>query len=374
MRRYSRSRSVSVRTSMPSATFVTQAGCSRPLLADLDQAEPAGGDVAESPSKWQSVGIAIPASRAASRIVSPSRALTSLPSIVRVRTDILITSVANRADRSCPAFRRRRLHGSDPSRARCTRGGSNRNVLRTGLGAVWPRPHRLVCLTMSQSDSSRSRSRRVAPPASIRVEQPVHLHRARPARDALAARFVRAEFHEEFRDFHHARVLVHDDHAAGAHDRAERLAATRNRPACRAASAGMQPPDGPPVCTALIVPPSGAPPPISSTIVPQRSCPSALRRGPYSSPCRSGRRPWSPCSSSVPMSANHSAPLRRIAGTLANVSTLLMQRRDSPRGPTPPGTAGAAAACRAVPRSRRSAPSPRRRQTPRRRCAGRSES
>ena len=28
----------------------------------------------------------------------------------------------------------------------------------------------------------------------------------------------------------------------------------------------MQPPDGPPVCTALIVPPSGAPPPISSTI------------------------------------------------------------------------------------------------------------
>ena len=32
----------------------------------------------------------------------------------------------------------------------------------------------------------------------------------------------------------------------------------------------MQPPEGPPVCTALILPPSGAPPPISSTIVPQR--------------------------------------------------------------------------------------------------------
>src|SRR5208282_3995666 len=34
----------------------------------------------------------------------------------------------------------------------------NRSVLSTGLGADWPRPHRLVCLTMPHRASSRARS------------------------------------------------------------------------------------------------------------------------------------------------------------------------------------------------------------------------
>ena len=42
-------------------------------------------------------------------------------------------------------------------------------MLSTGLGADWPRPQRLVFLTMSQSASSFSRSARVASPWLIRV-------------------------------------------------------------------------------------------------------------------------------------------------------------------------------------------------------------
>ena len=51
------------------------------------------------------------------------------------------------------------------------------------------------------------------------LQEPVELDRAGAAGDALAAGFVHAEFHEEPGHVDHARVLVHDDHAAGAHDR-----------------------------------------------------------------------------------------------------------------------------------------------------------
>src|ERR1035437_8475592 len=53
------------------------------------------------------------------------------------------------------------------------------------------------------------------------VEEVVHLHRARAAGNALAAGFIHAEFHEEARDLHHVRAVVHDDHAARTHDRAK---------------------------------------------------------------------------------------------------------------------------------------------------------
>jgi len=42
----------------------------------------------------------------------------------------------------------------------------NRRVLRTGLGAVWPKPHKLVFFTMSHSSSNRSKSRAVALPST----------------------------------------------------------------------------------------------------------------------------------------------------------------------------------------------------------------
>ncbi len=57
--------------------------------------------------------------------------------------------------------------------------------------------------------------------------------------------------------------VVHHDHAARAHDGAELASASRSPPACRGMLSGMQPPEGPPVCTALKARPSGMPPPIS---------------------------------------------------------------------------------------------------------------
>src|SRR5208337_1954903 len=49
----------------------------------------------------------------------------------------------------------------------------------------------------------------------------VHLGRPGAAGNALAAGFGHAELHEVARHVHHAGAVVHDDHAAGAHDRAE---------------------------------------------------------------------------------------------------------------------------------------------------------
>lgn len=44
-----------------------------------------------------------------------------------------------------------------------------RNVLNTGLGALWPRPQRLVRCTMPHSASSWRRSARLASPSQMRV-------------------------------------------------------------------------------------------------------------------------------------------------------------------------------------------------------------
>src|SRR5262245_2902278 len=83
----------------------------------------------------------------------------------------------------------------------------------------------------------------------------------------------------------------------------------------------MHPPDGPPVCTALTVPP-GAPPPMSSTIV-RRDVPSGTSTSPVWTTLPVRQNTLVPLLFSVPMAANHSGPRRTMAGTLANVSTLL---------------------------------------------------
>src|SRR5208337_2949167 len=49
----------------------------------------------------------------------------------------------------------------------------------------------------------------------------VHLGRPGAAGNALAAGFGHAELHEVVRHVHHAGAVVHDDHAAGAHDGTE---------------------------------------------------------------------------------------------------------------------------------------------------------
>src|ERR1035438_10525213 len=85
----------------------------------------------------------------------------------------------------------------------------------------------------------------------------------------------------------------------------------------------MQPPEGPPVCTALILPPSGAPPPIFSTIC-RRVVPIGTSIRPVLLILPASANTFVPLLFSVPMLANQSAPLRMIGATLANVSTLLI--------------------------------------------------
>src|ERR1035437_7525330 len=87
---------------------------------------------------------------------------------------------------------------------------------------------------------------------------------------------------------------------------------------------GMQPPDGPPVCTALHFLPSGIPPPTSLTtsrsVIPMGTSISPVL---VTRPARANT--LVPLLFSVPIPANQAAPLRRMGATLANVSTLLMR-------------------------------------------------
>ena len=85
----------------------------------------------------------------------------------------------------------------------------------------------------------------------------------------------------------------------------------------------MHPPEGPPVCTALKLRPSGTPPPISKMIS-RRVMPmgTSIRPVFWTRPARA--KTFVPLLFSVPMRANQSPPLRRMGGMLANVSTLLI--------------------------------------------------
>ncbi len=90
----------------------------------------------------------------------------------------------------------------------------------------------------------------------MRVEDLEHPLGAEAAGDALAARLVLGEVQEVLaRSTMHVR-LVHDDHAAGAHDGAGLRRATRSRRAVSRSWAGMQPPEGPPSLDGLECRPS----------------------------------------------------------------------------------------------------------------------
>ena len=97
----------------------------------------------------------------------------------------------------------------------------------------------------------------------------------------------------------------------------------------------MQPPEGPPVCTALYLRPSGMPPPISKMI--SRSVmPIGTSIRPVFSTRPASAKTLVPLLFSVPMPANQSAPWRMIGAMLAKVSTLLM-RVGQPHRPSSAG-------------------------------------
>src|SRR5215831_2276135 len=107
----------------------------------------------------------------------------------------------------------------------------------------------------------------------------------------------------------------------------------------------MQPPEGPPVCTALIFPPSGAPPPIVSTIF-RSVVPIGTSIKPVFVILPASANTFVPLLFSVPIPENHAAPFRTIGATFANVSTLLI----SVGHPHSPLSAGNGGRGRGVPR------------------------
>src|ERR1017187_3552288 len=97
----------------------------------------------------------------------------------------------------------------------------------------------------------------------------------------------------------------------------------------------MQPPECPPVCTALNLWPLGIPPPISKMI--SRSViPIGISIRPVLVILPVRAKTLVPLLLSVPMLAYHCGPLRMMGAILAKVSTLLMRVGDSHR----PETAG----------------------------------
>src|SRR5664279_6328653 len=100
----------------------------------------------------------------------------------------------------------------------------------------------------------------------------------------------------------------------------------------------MHPPEGPPVWTALILPPLGAPPPMVSTIL-RRVVPMGTSISPVLVIFPASAKTFVPLLFSVPMAENQSAPLRMIGATLAKVSTLLM-RVGEPQRPLSAGNGG----------------------------------
>src|SRR3974377_502907 len=133
----------------------------------------------------------------------------------------------------------------------------------------------------------------------------------------------------------------------------------------------MQPPEGPPVWTALILPPSGAPPPISSTIS-LKEVPIGTSTSPVLRILPARAKTFVPLLFSVPIAANQSGPLRMMTGMLAKVSTLLM-RVGFPQRPAAGGGGGEGGGGRrpAAPRWRGGAFSPRRKRRRGRRSANR---
>jgi len=125
--------------------------------------------------------------------------------------------------------------------------------------------------------------------------------------------------------------------------------------------AGRQPPDGPPSWTAFRLRPPGTPP---------RAPPRSRGSWPHGhldeaavADLPGEGEDLRPLLDSVPIAAKASGPWRRIHGTHASVSTLLITV-GRPRTPAPRGRAAAAAACPAGPRARRRGPSPPRTRSP----------
>ena len=165
------------------------------------------------------------------------------------------------------------------------------------------------------------------------------------AEGAFAARLVLRELEEIARDIHHAGGVIQHHHPARTHDRADVAQRFVIHRRVRQA-AGTQPPDGPPICTALIRRPSADAAADFFDDLRGALCPSALRSVRPGGFFRPARTPWCLCSWPCRGRRSFSAPWRMIHGTSASVSTLLI----SVGLPHRPDWAGKGGRSRGIPR------------------------
>ncbi len=84
----------------------------------------------------------------------------------------------------------------------------------TGLGAPWPRPHRLVSRICWHEHLQRFDIARLALASADILQDLQQAAGANPAGGAFAAAFILGEFHEETGHIDHAGFIIHHDHAA----------------------------------------------------------------------------------------------------------------------------------------------------------------
>ena len=87
----------------------------------------------------------------------------------------------------------------------------------TGLGAPWPRPHRLVSRDLLAEHFQRFDIALLTFSVADILQDFQHAAGADPAGCALAAAFILGKFHEEAGHVDHAGFIIHHHHAAGTH-------------------------------------------------------------------------------------------------------------------------------------------------------------
>ena len=218
------------------------------------------------------------------------------------------------------------------------------------------------------SRAGRGRTARARPSSSLR-EDLHHPARALAARRALPARLVHVELRDAQAELHHAAAVVDHDHAGGADsvpaasqrvgvERRVDLVRRQRRHRRAARDDGLQ--------LAAVRDPAAEVVDQLAQGRPQLELVVAAARR-----CRRSRRRAFRASSATPILAYSRRPSSMTGGTVAIVSTLLIERRRGVEA-RHAGNGGACAAGRACPRASRAAPSPRRRCRRRRRGARRS--
>src|SRR4030042_5548084 len=199
-------------------------------------------------------------------------------------------------------------------------GRKYRRVVSTGLGAVLPSPPKAGPAPVSASSSKRSSCPRVPLPSVISVI--ISSIRSIPSRhgthlpqDSSCKNFRKYLATSTIQELSSMTTIPPEPTTEPASARISKSTGRANF------SAGRHPPDGPPICTALILLPFTDPPPMSYTTS-LIGIPIGTSTSPVFLILPVRARILVPLLPFVPLELNHDEPFRIIDGTFAQVSTL----------------------------------------------------